>query len=275
VEILRGTTPRTSFSVAYDVSPYARLLTGVHTVTVHLANYWEAQYSDCGTDPGDGANQWHQVTVGFDLTPGDLAPGATSSYVVGWSNALLENPGGDPGCTDVNPDGIDDTRSITIPEGSFTHAAFYGYITSHNCEEQWFLNPVPTSTGTPAGTCAAAALIDCARRTTHLLIDGTEVARWNPKPYTYAVAGQVGGETPSSRFNGTPLEGTSVHELTWWTAQKEENDNGVYTGVGIIPPYVLDLSAFVGTLTTGEHTIELRIDGGDSYWITSGELLLG
>ena len=274
VEILRGTTPRTAFTVRYDVSPYARLLSGVHTVTVHLANYWEAQYSDCGTASGDFVNQWHQVSVAFDVTPGAPPANAPSAFVAGWHLALLENPGGDPGCADANPDSIDAAAPVTIPAGGFTHATFYGYITSHNCEEQWFLNPLPTQTGTPLGTCAPAMVVACARRKTHLLIDGHEAASWFPKPYTYAFQGEVGGETPIARLNGTPLAGTTLHQLQWWTVQKLENQHGVYTGVGVIPPYVVDLTRYLGRLRAGTHTIELRIDGGDSYWITSGELLL-
>jgi hypothetical protein len=275
VEILRGTTPRTAFTVRYDVTPYVRLLTGTHTVTVHLANYWEAQYSDCGTAPEDFVNQWHQVTVAFDVTPGAAPANAPSAFVVGWHLALLEDPGGDPGCADANPDGIDATTPVTIPAGPFTHATFYGYVTSHNCEEQWFLNPLPTQKGTALGTCAAGMLLACARRKTHVLVDGRQVAVWYPKPYTYAFQGEVGGETPIARLDGTPLAGTTEHQLQWWTVQKLENERGVYTGVGVIPPYAFDLTPFLRLLRTGTHTIEIRIDGGDSYWITSGELLLG
>ncbi|MHB8511763.1 MAG: peptide-N4-asparagine amidase [Actinomycetota bacterium] len=271
VEILRGTTPRTAFSVHADVTQFSQLLAGTHTYTAHLENYWEQQYSDCGNS---ASGQWHQVTVSFDFTNGAAPAGLPSAFPVGWHRDILQNPGGDPGCAATNPDGIDSTKTIQIPSGTFTHAAFYGFVTSHNCEEQWFLNPTPngpTATSGPVpNTCSPDMLVACAQRHTHLLIDGTEVGSWNPFPYSYAFVGFVGGETPGSG----PLPGTTQHQFMWWTAQKTLNENGIYPGVGVIPPYVLDLTSALSKLTAGDHSIEIKIDGGDSYWVTSGELLL-
>jgi hypothetical protein len=171
-----------------------------------------------------------------------------------WSYAGLAPKSGG-GCAgnlgDVDPAyaaHIDDTRTWTLPDnGPVRSATFYGYLSAHGCEEFWYSTVRPTPL-----------------RQVHLSIDGAEFASFVPKPYTYAF---VGG------YPEDPAWGPADQAL-WNTAQPALADHGVYTGTGVIPPYVVDVTDVVQGLAPGAHTVSIRIDNGNGTWFLSGQVLV-
>ena len=86
-------------------------------------------------------------------------------------------------------------------------------------------------------------------------VDGTEVATARAMPYLYALLGFENGNS-------------TLHPPMWWTAQQAMDKAGVHTGVGEIPSYRATLPVDVVAKLTGNHAIEVTLDG-KGLWITS------
>jgi hypothetical protein len=234
VEVLHGTTPRTDFTVARAITQYAPALSGARAVTAHL-----------GTYVGEGQRVW----VTFRFTPGAPPAGNTTSIDAPWGWSILSPPPVEPAPPPHLPDapGIHSSKTIVAPSSAAapSHVTFVAYLTGHNKDEDFFLNANPSPL-----------------RPFHLLLDGREIASGQAFPYTYAFVGSTGGED------------NMQHQLMWWTAQRALNEQLHSTGVGAITPYTFDVTAPLAALAPGSsHTLAFVIDGGDDYWVFSGQLL--
>lgn len=134
------------------------------------------------------------------------------------------------------------SATLDLP-ANLTRARLQVFATSHGCEEQWFTD-VPDQYAqdhSDAGVCGGGAF-----REIQVLVDGTLAAVATPFPVIYS-----GGLNP---FMWRPIP--SIEQFD-------------------IPPYLVDLTPFVGILTDGHpHTIAMRIANQEGFWPVDGDLLL-
>lgn len=241
VEMLRVITPRVDYTTRWDVTPYLSLLSGgTHHVFVHEESY---------------LGRGHVVSVDFLLHQAKKTPPVATVIEAPYNYAGL-GPRSGGGCRgnvgDVNPAyaaHIDETRSFDVPAADqpVRSATFYGYLTAHGCEEFWYSNLRPNPI-----------------RKVTFSIDGVPFADFVPTPYVYAF---IGGDPNDPTWN-------AIDTAAWNTAQPVLADHGVYTGEGVIPPYVFDVTSQVKGLAAGAHTLSIRVENGNGVWFFSGQVLI-
>jgi hypothetical protein len=154
-EVLRGTTPRTDFTVRKDITA------------------WASQFPPGGQAfVGPSTDSWccgggQVVTTKLELyadEPTRLLVDQPADHVVApWYEAGL--------CENGRL-----TRTVTFPDAAPSGATVEFYLSGHGHEEFWWLED--------------ASLV----HNFHLLVDGHEVAWTTVLPYTYAFIGFYGGE---------------------------------------------------------------------------------
>jgi hypothetical protein len=225
VEVLRGTTPRTAFTVRKDITEFSTLLPPEGTAEVRLTS---------GSYVG---RLVETVRLFFydDVSPTLVRPAAAAVVP-----ALLWGSLGGEGARIDTP--------VTFPVTAAETAWFEVTMSGHGSAEAWFLNSFDTPTF-------------------DVFLDGTNIGRVVPMPYTYAFFGFGNGNanTPCAG-PGTSPTGDTVHPLMWWTAQQGLDAAGVHGGVGEIPPYRLDVDP---ALLSGARTISIVQNVGPGSWPVS------
>jgi Peptide N-acetyl-beta-D-glucosaminyl asparaginase amidase A len=147
-----------------------------------------------------------------------------------------------PGWFNLNTASDAASRALTLPP-NLTRARLEVYASSHGCEEQWYTN-VPDSYAQKdpqAGLCGGGAF-----RELQVYVDGVLAGVATPFPVIYS-----GGLNP---FMWRPIP--SIEQFN-------------------IPPYLVDLTPFVGVLTDGRpHTISIQVANNEGYWPVDGDLLV-
>lgn len=223
VELLRGTTPRTTMTLHKDVTEYAALLTPGSKVDFTAS---------VGTYVGS-----HRVTAKIAFY--DEAPQAAAyAHVV----PAIRTAGIEPEHKDATRHTAKGTARFprTAPTSVEVELTTTGHLQNG---EFWYL---------PGGSMTPPVL--------HIKVDGVEVATARAMPYVYALVG----------FEN---ENDTLHPLMWWTGQQALDQAGVHTGVGEIPSYRATLPATVAASLTGNHKVEVGVDG-KGLWITSVAFLV-
>lgn len=156
-EVLRGTTPRTEFTVEREVTEYAALLPpgGQVPISVFLSTYVAVQQASVTLE-------FYDDPLGLVLAPHDAAiPAWHYRFQGGHGSAQRQ-------VVDFGP---------TAPTAAIADI----YLTGHGSEEFWFLGGYITAPQTKP-------------RYFHLLVDGREVATVAALPYTYAFLGFAGAD---------------------------------------------------------------------------------
>jgi len=238
VEVLRGTTPRTQFTLRKDITEFARLLPPGGTAQVSLMS---------GSFVGRLLETVRIEFFSHDRTKALVRPPA--DRVVG---AFLWRS--------LTGAGTRASAQVAFPAGAPASATVELTLSGHGQSgEFWYLdNPVP--------------------RAFHILVGGKEIAVARSMPYTYALLGFGNANANNACAGpGTSSTGDRLHPLMWWTAQRAADIAGVHLGVGEIPPYRAQIAAADLALLDGSRTVEARQQGGDGLpqdWPVSLSFLL-
>jgi hypothetical protein len=131
------------------------------------------------------------------------------------------------------------TTSVTFPQ-NLTRAYLELYLKGNSCDEFWF-GSQPDDFAGPNGLCGGGAF-----REVQVSIDGRLAGVAWPFPFVF-----TGGVNP---WLWRPIPAVNAFDM---------------------PPQVIDLTPFVGTLTDGApHTISLQVAHDGFYWGIGGDLLL-
>ena len=224
VEVLRGTTPRTRFTLRKDITEFAPLLPRGGTAQVSLMS---------GSFVG---RLLETVRISF------FAKDPTAKLVRAPAKAiapafLWRSLSGDA-TTVVAPVAF----GATPPKAAAIELTLSGHGESG---EFWYLDdPKP--------------------RVFHVLVDGREIGVARAMPYTYALLGFGGANANVACAGpGTSALGDRLHPLMWWTVQRALDLAGVHLGVGEIPPYRMNVAAADLPLLAGARTVAVRQQRGD------------
>lgn len=234
VEILRGTTPRTTATYRRDITEYATLLAPGTDATFSLA---------LGTYVGA-----MKGTVSLELYPTDEP---TAALVRAPRKALgvfaLRNLNGNQSSLVTLVD-----FGVSAPAKATVELTLSG----HGGEEFWYQNsPVPREFLVKVGDVTIAR------------------TRSAPYVYALLGFGGANANI-ACVGPGTSALGDTVHPVMWWTAQKALDEAGIHTGNGRIPSFRGEISSDHLPLLTGERQITVTQVGGGPRWVTSAALLL-
>jgi hypothetical protein len=234
-EVLRGTTPRTEFTVNKDVTEFGTLLPPGGTADIGLS---------VGTYVGE-VNATVRLLFYADEPTAALVRPPASQVIAPFLLRGLDGEG----------------QRLTAPDVAFPASAPAGAdveltLTGHGAEEFWYrANPMP--------------------RAFDVVVDGTVIATATPLPYVYALLGfgNTNANTPCAG-PGNAITGDTLHPVMWWGAQRALDLAGVHLGVGEIPPYRATVDAADLALLSGARTVEVVQHGGTAHWVTSLSFLL-
>lgn len=234
VEVLRGTTPRTAFTLRKDVTEFASLLPpgGTTDVTLYMGSYVGALVGD--------------VTLEFyaDEPTGLLVlrPAASAAGVVAFGS--------------LNGNGTQLSRVVSFGGPAPSGATVELTLSGHGDEEFWFAGPrLPRIFHVYVDDVEIA----------------TAVAM--PYVYAFLGFGNENANIPCVG-PGTSAFGDTVHPVMWWTAHRAADAAGIHTGNGEIPPYRAEVEASALPLLTGSRTVRVVQQNGRSRWVTSLSILL-
>jgi hypothetical protein len=239
VEVLRGTTPRTKFTLRKDITEFAALLPPGGTADVSLMS---GSYVGRLLESVKLEFYAHEPTARLVRAP---APGVVAGF-------LWESLSGDATMA---------SSTAAFPTARPSAAIVELTISGHGeSGEFWYLDdPIP--------------------RAFHVSVDGKEIAIARSISYTYALIGFGNANANNACAGpGTSAEGDLLHPLMWWTAQRLADLAGIHAGVGEIPPYRATVAAGDLALLTGGRSVEVRQQGGDALpqsWPVSLAFLLG
>lgn len=230
VEVLRGTSARTTMTLRKDVTEYATLLPagGTADVTLSMGTY-------VGSLQGTVKIEWY----GDEPTGALVRAPAAAMQPVFYLEGLPRLVG-----LDIVREA---SRPVTFPATAPESAIVEMTMSSHGRDEVWFQNgPL---------------------RGFHLYIDDVEIANIYPHPYRYAFYG-FGNENANTACvgPGTSATGDAVHPVMWWTAQRAADAAGVHTGPGEILAHRFTVDPSLLPLLTGARTARLYVEGGWPYW---------
>lgn len=235
-EVLRGTTPRTDFTVTKDITEFAAAMPAGGVADIGLA---------VGSYVGE-------VSASVRLHFYSAEPTA----------ALVRPPAGHViapfALASLNGDGHRlAAEGVAFPAVAPAAASVEVTLSGHGSEEFWFGDTSPET------------------RSFDVLVDGVVVTTATAMPYTYALLGFGNANANTACVGpGTSPTGDAVHPLMWWTAQRALDAAGVHAGVGEIPPYRATLDSAALALLAGDRTVEVVQRGGGARWITSLTFLL-
>jgi len=235
VEVLRGTTPRTEFTVKKDITEFSSLL------------------------PAGGASD---VGLSMGSFVGELSASVRLLFYADEPTAMLVRAPVDSvvapfALASLGGDGQQLSAAVAFPAASPSSATVELTLTGHGDEEFWYTDSNP------------------ALRSFDVLVDGTVVASATALPYTYAFLGFGGpnANIPCSG-PGNAITGDTLHPVLWWGAQRALDAAGVHLGVGEIPPYRAAIDASLLPLLAGNHTVSVQQHNGGGRWITGLTFLL-
>jgi len=237
VEVLRGTTPRTRFTLRKDITEFASLLPAGGTAEVSVMS---------GSFVG---RLLETVRIEFFHSPTAALVRAPATTVVG--SILWQS---------LTGDGTSASATVSFPGSAPSSAIVELTISGHGeSGEFWYLDdPIPRAFHILVGGREIA------------------VARSMPYVYALLGFGNENANTACAG-PGTSPAGDRLHPLMWWTAQRILDVAGVHLGVGEIPPYRATISAADLALLAGTTTVELRQEGGADLpqnWPASVSFLL-
>jgi hypothetical protein len=240
VEVLRGTTPRTAFTVRKDITEFASLLPPGGTAEISLMS---------GSFVG---RLLETVRIGlYTHEPTAVVARNPASEVV--PSFLWQTLSG-AGAT------IDATATFgSRPRSASVELTLTGHGQSG---EFWYLdNPIPRAFHIFVGHREIA------------------VARSMPYVYALFGFGNANANTACDG-PGTSALGEATDPVLWWTAQRALDLAGIHTGVGEIPPYRARVRRSDLHLLAGLRQVQVVQQGGGSpgqhpqNWITSLSFLI-
>ena len=234
-EALRGTTPRTDFTITKDITELGSLLPPGGTADIGLS---------VGSYVGEVSASVRLLFYADEPTAALVAPPA-DNVVAPFAVAGL----------DGNGDRL--TSTAAFPAGAPSAANVELTLTGHGGEEFWYVgtNPVP--------------------RAFDVIVDGRVVATATALPYVYALLGFGNANANTACVGpGSSSTGDTVHPVMWWTVPRVLDAAGVHLGIGEIPPYRASITADDLALLAGDRTVEVVQRGGGGRWVTGLTFLL-
>ena len=234
VEVLRGTTPRTSFTLRKDVTEYARLLPpgGTADVSLFMGSYVGALRGSVTLELYAG-----EPTAALSRKPGEAVPAFAFRSLTGRGSSI--------------------DAPVAFGGSAPASAVVELTMSGHSHEEFWYQR-------SPAARRLFHVFVDDREVATFVPM---------PYVYALAGFGNDNANT-TCVGPGTSDEGDALHPLMWWTAQRALDAAGVHTGDGEIPPYHALIAPDDLALLAGARTVRIVQEGGFDRWVTSLSFLL-
>lgn len=234
VEVLRGTTPRTLFTIRRDVTEYAALLRpgALARISLRIGSY-------VGALEGSVTLEFHagEPTAALVAPPVDEPVPAFAWRVLGG-------------------DGARERARVRFPRSAPSSATVEITLSGHGPEEFWYeSSPVPRAFHVLVGGREVA------------------VARAMPYVYALLGFGNSNANTPCVG-PGTSSTGDRLHPVLWWSAHQALDVAGIHTGNGEIPSYRAEVAAADLALLRASRTVDVVQEGGEGNWVTSVSFLL-